>query len=137
MNRIEILALIDQGKYNLPLPPPAKTVPPRLLIATKPSRCCAAPALIVLSRQGGYISQGCLSCGKSGRVNPSDIPDLDCEGCPNPRSAVVPVLKESDKNYWYECAMCRRTWLIAGIVPAWYEVFEYDGLAAPGDASYV
>ncbi len=120
-----VMERIARGRFNLPLP--RTVLSSRLLVATKPSACCSAKALILRSSANGSISQYCLACGRStDRIQESDIPDLDCAGCPRRYSPIVPVLR--DGNYYYECTACRRSWLIAAIVPGLAEVLDYpDG----------
>lgn len=100
------------------------------LISTELSPCCGHEAQIVQSRDGGFISRGCLKCGQSHYVNESQLPKLACESC---RSAMQ-IKKLDGTNYFYACPTCERYHKIAGIVPMWSEVFTYSGLAAHGDA---
>ena len=133
MKRAEILALVNRGALDTALP--RVVTDKRVIIAVGKSQCCHAPAMLVRSRAGGFVSQDCLKCGlRSDYVRPNDIPDLDCEGCRKFRSnTVVPIIK--DTIYWYECTGCRRAWSIPSLIPAWSEAFGYAGLAAPRDAA--
>jgi uncharacterized C2H2 Zn-finger protein len=101
----------------------------KVLISTDPSPCCGAEAQIVRSRDGGFISRGCLNCGKSNYVNEGQIPKLPCDHCNVP----MQIRKLDGTNYFYECPKCRQNHMIADIVPAWCEEFRYSGLAAHGD----
>jgi hypothetical protein len=85
MTRSEILALVQRGAANAPLP--RKVAPDSwLIISTKPSRCCRAPSMIVRSRSGKFVTQDCLLCGqKTDYVGLDEIPDLDCVGCRSAR----------------------------------------------------
>lgn len=132
MTRAEVLDLIRAGGATTALP--RRVDSKRIIVAVQSSRCCHAPSLLVLSRPGGFIAQDCLQCGRrSDYVREADIPDLDCEGCPRPRTIEPAII---DRNYWYVCTGCRREWKIAEIVPIWSEMFEYSGLAAPGDIGF-
>jgi hypothetical protein len=101
----------------------------RFLYSSVPSDCCQYKALLVLSREGGFISQNCLKCGKSDYVNPSQMPELNCEFC----DAVLHVSKADGTNYHYVCDSCGRQWHLGSVLPDWSELFQYSGLAAHGD----
>jgi hypothetical protein len=135
MTRSEILTLVQNGAANAPLP---RNVAPDswLIVSAKPSKCCRAPSMIVRSRSGNFITQDCLQCGqKTDYPGLDEIPDLDCVGCQSTREMTAePTI--IDKNYWYRCTCCGRKWEIGLIVPIWSDIFEYVGLAAPGDAGF-
>ena len=136
MNLADIRALVQAEAYNQPLP--QRVGEKRLILSLTNSKCCRAKELLVRSRDGGFVSRDCLNCGaRATYVRPSQIPDLDCEGCLgfNRPGTVEPVVKE--QNYWYRCTVCGREWQIADIVPAWSDAFEYSGLAAPGDPDFI
>lgn len=101
----------------------------RFLYSTASSPCCDYKALLVRSRSGGFVSRNCLKCGTSHYVNSSQLPELVCDFCENE----LRVRKSDGKNYHYVCDTCDLAWQLAGVVPDWRELFEYSGLAAPGD----
>ncbi|MGB8990510.1 MAG: hypothetical protein WCD80_00485 [Desulfobaccales bacterium] len=101
----------------------------RFLYSKKPSKCCSYKALLVQSREGGFISQNCLQCGKPDYVSPENLPDLLCDFCESDLS----VEKLDNKNYFYACNKCKRNWKIADILRHWAELFEKSGLAAYGE----
>ena len=105
----------------------------RFLYANASSDCCRAKALLVRSRQGGFVSRNCLRCGKSGYVGVHQLPDLQCEFCNTP----LGVRKVDGTNYFYVCGECGRKWELASVLPDWSELFEYWGLAAHGDGPFV
>jgi hypothetical protein len=136
MNLKEIRAIVDAKAYNQPLPRHVKGK--CLILSLTASACCRASELLVRSRDGGFITRDCLTCGsRADYVSLAQIPDLDCVGCLRFKRAATaePVLKE--RNYWYRCTGCAREWEIADIVPFWSEAFEYSGLAAPGDPGFL
>jgi hypothetical protein len=136
MNLAEIRALVEAHAYNQPLP--QRVDRKCLILSLTASTCCHSKELLVQSRLGGFVSRDCLSCGsRSNYVALTQIPDLDCVGCLksfNREATVEPVL--TDRNYWYMCTGCRN-WEIAAIIPFWSEAFEYAGLAAPGDPTFL
>jgi hypothetical protein len=103
---------------------------PRFIYSNCVSECCGTKALLVRSRGGGFVSRNCLRCGKSAAyVGQNDLPDLECECC----GTHLGVQIGRDKNYWYKCGKCGRKWELASVLPHWSELFQYCGLAAPGD----
>jgi len=55
---------------------------PRLIFADGLSTCCHAKALLVRSREGGFVSRNCLKCKKASvRVRLTELPDIDCDFC--------------------------------------------------------
>jgi DNA-directed RNA polymerase subunit RPC12/RpoP len=132
MTRIEVLDLIQKDGQAKSLP---RKVSSKLIIASlKKSMGCGAYSLLVVSRQGGFISLDCLQCGtRSAYVGKMEIPDLACEACGIDRVVEVNLV---DGDYWYKCTRCRRSWKLGDILPSWSELFEYSGLGAPGDPSY-
>src|SRR5439155_239541 len=79
---------------------------PRFLYNTAESECCKSKSLLVRSRQGGFISQNCLHCGKSGYVRPNHLPEVECDFC----GVSLGVRKLDDTNYSYLCGQCGRHW---------------------------
>jgi hypothetical protein len=104
---------------------PEKDQPVRRLAVT-PSRCCNAEALLVKSREGGYVSKNCTHCNKSGYAQPSDIEPFECCG------KIWPVVI-INKNYHWQCGVCQTTAMVADYVPKWSDLFPYSPLIAPGD----
>jgi hypothetical protein len=101
----------------------------RFLYSSVPSRCCNHKALLVQSREGGFVSRNCLKCGKPDYVNIGQLPELTCEFC----DAELDVRKLDGVNYHYTCDSCNRSWQLAAVPSDWSELFEYSGLAAYGD----
>jgi len=101
----------------------------RFLYSKIPSKCCQAKALVVQSRQGGFISQNCLKCGKPDYINEHALPDVDCDFC----GGNLVVQRIDSQNYFYVCAHCNRNWKIGDTVPHWGELFAYSGLAVDSD----
>jgi DNA-directed RNA polymerase subunit RPC12/RpoP len=77
------------------------------------------------------VTRNCLKCGKPAYVGQHHLPNLQCEFCDS--TLRVKVL---DKNYYYVCERCDRQWELASVLPHWTELFQYCGLAAPGDAIF-
>jgi hypothetical protein len=76
MTSVQIQELVSSGAYNQPLP--RRVEEKRLILSVTLSTCCHADALLVVSRDGGFVSRDCVKCGKSNYVRLDDIPDLDC-----------------------------------------------------------
>ena len=111
-------------------------IAPRLILSLRWSDCCGSKMILVRSRDGGFVSQNCLKCGKeSYHLHEKDIPDLDCAGCKGTPAGSV-IIEIVNKNYVYKCERCRRQWVLAEILPHWQDLFPYCGLGAPGDASF-
>jgi|SRR5579859_2618092 len=103
----------------------------RFIFSTKPSSCCKAKALLVRSREGGFVSRNCVKCNQKSETVPLDgLPTLQCEFCGKTLKATV-----ENKNYYYKCGNCNRSWELASVLPDWHDLFPYSGLGAPGDAS--
>ncbi|RYZ76532.1 MAG: DUF3553 domain-containing protein, partial [Proteobacteria bacterium] len=62
---------------------------------------CRGKAMLVISRQGGFVSADCIQCGKANTVKVEDLPPFPCPQC---RSLTTPCRKE--KNYAYQCEFC-------------------------------
>lgn len=101
----------------------------RFLYSSALSPCCNYKALLVKSREGGFISRNCLKCGKPHYVNVRQLPELVCDFCEN----TLRIRRLRDKNYHYICDSCELDWELPGVLPGWSELFQYSGLAAPGD----
>jgi hypothetical protein len=102
----------------------------RFIYSDGHSSCCGYKELLVRSRAGGFVSRNCLKCGKaSDYVKPQHLPHLDCEIC----AVSLKVEKLDGENYFYKCFTCKRTWKLADQLPHWSELFEYSGLATPGE----
>jgi hypothetical protein len=102
----------------------------RFIYSARHSACCESRALLVRSRAHGFVARNCLRCGKSSDyVSPHDLPNLECEFCATSLKTEI----RDDKNYFYCCAKCGRSWRLADWLPDWSELFEYCGLYAPGD----
>ncbi|MBM7846193.1 hypothetical protein [Herpetosiphon giganteus] len=102
-----------------------------LLYSLQSSHCCASRSLIVVSREGGFITQNCTSCGKPRAIRPEHIPSALCTLCSIPM-----LVKVFNKNYAYICQRCTNIHMIYQLVPAWEEYFEYTGFAIPNLDNY-
>jgi DNA-directed RNA polymerase subunit RPC12/RpoP len=106
----------------------------RLIFADGLSACCQAKALLVRSRDGGFVSQNCLKCGKPAYIGLNELPGIvcDCGGSP------LAPRKNGEGNYSYKCgnAKCGREWDLPTLLPWWDDLFPYCGLAAPGDPAW-
>lgn len=89
------------------------------------SRCCFRPSQIVVSRDGGFVSQNCTACGRSRKISLTELPKLVCKHCRRPMKKCVKL----NKNYAYTCSSCGRSVELRSIIPHWSEEFEYSGLA--------
>jgi hypothetical protein len=105
---------------------------PRLIYSTESSKCCKGRALLVRSRDGGFVSRNCVRCGKPDYALQHHLPDLQCELC----SSAMVIVKLDGKNYFYKCGKCGLAWKLADALPDWSDLFQCFGLVAPGDASY-
>lgn len=100
------------------------------LYATTKSRCCDAAQQIIQSRDGGFVSKNCVSCGKPSRVGLQQLPQLVCPTCRQPMT----VGKDKSANYIYRCPSCPFEVRLYQIVPSYIEAgFRYNGLAVPGE----
>jgi len=92
------------------------------------SRCCRARQVIVRSRDGGFVTQGCEQCGKARPIRFDELPDLSCPIC-------LATMKAEffNKNYSYRCKTCPRIFQLYMHVPWWNEWFAYDGVATPNE----
>jgi len=100
----------------------------RFLFSKKLSLCCDNKALLVQSREGGFVSQNCLKCGKQNTVSLENLPDLICDCCGSNLSKEI-----QQKNYFYACHKCERNWKLADNLPHWSELFEESGFAPYGE----
>ena len=102
---------------------------PLTLYARRPSACHGARRLIVRSRDGGMVSCNCIDCGRPEYIRPEDFPEVSCSRC----NVRFNVRKADGTNYFFVCGSCGKQMMIAKIVPAWSDRFQYHGLAAYGD----
>lgn len=79
--------------------------------------------LFVLSRPGGFVTQGCLSCGTSNGVSFDELPALECGRC---GASLVPFIADT-KNYAYRCNHCQNVFEFYTILPNWSSCFGYSG----------
>lgn len=107
----------------------AKSPVPLTLYSKSSSACHGARCLIVCSRDGGFVSQNCVECGKPYYILPPDFPDVACPFC----GVNLVVRKTDGHNYHFECVQCKKSVMIARVVPDWSDHFRYEGLAAFGD----
>ena len=101
----------------------------RFIYSRDRSPCCRAQALLVRSRDGGFVSRNCLKCGRPHYVSVPQLPELRCDTC----SAHLRIGKVDGTNYHYICDKCPRQWKLAEVLPLWSEMFAFSGLAAYGD----
>jgi len=93
------------------------------------SYCHQKPSLIVRSREGGFVTQNCLKCGKPRSLSFTELPELLCGECEND---LVPFIN-ADHNYAYRCPNCDTSFELASIVPWWHEYFPYMGFGVDSD----
>ena len=96
----------------------------KFLISKHPSSCCSCNSMIVKSRDGGFVSQNCLKCGKPNYINQNSLPELKCEFC----DSILKIELIDGKNYFYVCEKCNKNWKLSEEVPDWKDIFEYSGL---------
>ena len=85
--------------------------------------------LVVQSREGGFVTRDCTSCGESNSVRLVQLPVLICGGC----SGELEPTKNRRGNYAYDCRVCAVSTELARIVPFWDEVFSYSGYGIETD----
>ncbi len=100
-----------------------------LIYSTTLSTCCRSRQLIVLSREGGFVTQNCTSCGNARRVREAQLPDLYCVPC----GCQMAPFQGDDKCFWYSCSRCNTDYRLPDLVPWWYEYFRYCGVATPNE----
>lgn len=93
------------------------------------SYCHQRPSLIVRSREGGFVTQNCVECGRPRALPFSELPGLQCALC---KKDLRPYIDE-DNNYAYQCPKCEETWVLADLVPKWDERFDYHGFGIDTD----
>jgi len=101
----------------------------RVLYSKRLSTCCAHHALIVRSREGGFVSQNCPKCGKPDYINEQALPDLCCDQC----QTILKIERLDRQNYFYVCHQCKRSWQLSDVIPHWSDLFQYAGLAVNSD----
>jgi len=101
----------------------------RFLYSIGETECCNSRALLVRSREGGFVSRNCLKCGKSAYVRQEQLPTLDCDYC----GTRLETKRDAYQNYVYYCGKCKHPWKLADNLPHWSELFSYCGLAASGE----
>ena len=97
-----------------------------LYFAEKNSRCHGAKRLLVRSRNGGFVSANCFTCGNSGYVRLSELPPILCHR----RDSPMEPGKSPAGNYEYACRSCRVTLELSTMLPHWQDYFKFDGLPA-------
>ena len=103
------------------------------LFARRKSSCCDALQLLVRSREGGYVTCGCLTCDRPGYVLRKDLPSLLCEVCGAPMDSSV---RFRSGNYGYRCTLCGRAFELFTRLPWWHEHFPPHGIATPSEYEY-
>lgn len=93
------------------------------------SPCHNIPRLIVLSREGGFVTQNCLECGEPKTLPFEDLPVIICNHCDIKMNAFI----NSDKNYAYKCSRCEQEFELATVVPHWQNRFNYHGFGLESD----
>ena len=93
--------------------------------------CCNAPSRIVRSREGGFVSQNCIRCGRPRKLPMTALPKLICPSCHRELENYI----NYNKNYAYRCISCGMSIELADLVPPWSEEFRYWGLAIDFDES--
>lgn len=99
------------------------------LYGPHPSPCCSALRLIVRSREGGFVTQNCLSCGKPYSISLGELPALTCDECGSKLIAFV----AANHNYAYRCPSCGNRFDLSEVVPPWHERFDEQGFGLDTD----
>lgn len=99
------------------------------LYGTK-SRCCGARNVIVLSREGGFVSQNCEVCGRPSYLRLKHVPALRCQEC----GALMEPFRNRRYNYAYSCEECGYEVELADLVPPWHEFGPRYGLWIKSDS---
>lgn len=108
-----------------PLSYPRVVLPEDALYATGRSPCHYARLVLVRSRDGGFVSKNCITCGVPYHARIDDLPRQTC-GC---GSAMI-VRYLDGKNYFYLCESCGDYWMLASRIGSWYRYFGYYPLPA-------
>jgi ssDNA-binding Zn-finger/Zn-ribbon topoisomerase 1 len=93
------------------------------LLLESVSPCHKADSIIVRSREGGFVTQNCVVCGKSRPLSRKEVPDLPCRRCGGKTSQVT----NRYKNYAYSCSTCADAFELAALVPWYAEIFGDRG----------
>jgi len=96
------------------------------------SRCHRERQLLVRSRTT-FVSKNCMACGDGDYVRRVEIPEIPCPHCQAP----LGVTTVHQTGYVCFCDQCERSGPLAFLLPWWSEFFQYRGLAAYGDGSFV
>jgi hypothetical protein len=96
------------------------------------SPCCNASQQLVRSRDGNFVTQDCIACGKKARTLAlAEIPSIRCPVCPT-----MLTIGFVDKNYGTRCAECGSVFELGTLLPHWQdEGFQYCGVATPNEYS--
>ena len=91
------------------------------------SNCCGAQMVFVQSREGGFVTLNCESCGTGYTCDLSELPE-DCPKCQT-KANRVKILK----NYGYKCPNCG-VYEFYTIRPWYFKRFpkSYSGVGIPG-----
>ena len=89
------------------------------------SYCHRTKSIIVRSRQGGFVTQNCVHCGKPRAIKIEELPPWFCELCNMLCERIVNI----NKNYAYKCPKCKKEIEVAKLVPHWDDLFDEWGYA--------
>ena len=95
-----------------------------------PCRCHGLPSLIILSREGGFVTQNCVETGHARAIHLHELPQVDCAKC---KVVMQPFTNSETKNYAYRWPKCGLAVEVRAIVPHWRDQFEYFGYALDSD----
>lgn len=100
-----------------------------LLLFGGASWCHGARSVVVRSRQGGFVTQNCETCGKPRALKRDEVPALTCQRC----QIDLDQFTNAKKNYAYSCRQCEMVVALPDLVPSWSDLFEYQGYGIESD----
>jgi len=108
-------------KYDKKMCDGWKSYPIRLTLENRLSRCCSQPAVLVQSKEGGFVTANCFRCGKRDTIDEYEFKCLrlivSCTKC---KQVMTPTLIE--KNYSYKCEDCQLYIWLSDLLPHWTEL---------------
>ena len=84
--------------------------------------------VVVRSRNGGFVTQNCESCGAPHSLSFGDLPACKCH-CGTDYAPCKTLMG----NYAYTCPSCNAIVELHTLVPHWNELFDYHGFGLDTD----
>jgi hypothetical protein len=92
------------------------------------SPCCGRAQELVISRDGGFVTQNCIGCGRPRYVGIGELPVIECDIC-----GLAMQAGTRNRNYHYECPCCDNGFPLWTRLSRWSERFAECGIAVPSE----